>query len=136
MANVFPIERRTPEQPATKGDIDRLLALLGRSPARRRLTLETKALHVRTIEAYFAQMCPCCGDRQVVGGGQRSCLGEFDHWSDNPSRSGAHETWLICKECHGAFTRHVVDRHDYRVEWDAYQKRRRKAQLRTAPLLL
>lgn len=141
MSNVLPLDQPRRDEPATKADISRMEIILRSlhgtiKPPRRRLTDETKAIHIRTIEAYYHEMCPCCGDRQVVDGGQRSQLGEFDHWTDNNSRSGPHETWLICAECHSSFTRHLSERHDCSIEWSAYQKRRRKTEARTRPLLL
>jgi hypothetical protein len=113
----------------TRGDLARLEAKLDLftkrlpPPARRGLTEKTKNEHRKTIEQYFGGNCPCCGKRGVLG----SRRGEFDHFTDNRNRNGAHETWLICVECHESFSRGLLRRDEHRTHFDFYQIRLREA---------
>ena len=119
------------DEPVTRGDIARVMAKLELiekrlpPPARRGLNDETKRHHVRTIERFFGGRCPCCGDAKVYETG--ITFGEYDHFTDNRSKHGPHETWLICVACHNGFSRGLRRRDEARTPFDYYQWRRGQA---------
>lgn len=105
--------------------VDAVYQLVWAQSKRRDCTAETKRQHVGTISQHYGGRCPCCSDRSVVSSGG-DILGHFDHWTDNPGKNGAHETWLVCAECNQGFQSRRIDRADYRIFFDGFQKRRKQ----------
>lgn len=128
MSNVYPIEQRKPDAPATRADLEAVLSEIKRlikSP-RRRLTGSVKALHDRTVIAFFRGFCPCCQSQRVIGDdGVRLASGQYDHWTDNPSKSSGRETWLVCEDCNSGFATGRLSRQEYTDAWNNYQRRRK-----------
>jgi hypothetical protein len=119
---------RTFQDPVMQGiaEMRAMLELLVRQrqpQPRRGLSEKTKHQHRRTVEMFYAGKCPCCGREPVLEPGR----GQFDHFTDNPNKNAARDTWLICVKCHDAFTRGFKRRDHVRTLFDAYQMRREQA---------
>ena len=108
--------------------LDAVLAL--KRHHRLRLTAETKRQHLETVcRSYFGR-CPCCMDAAIIVDGRRAEHACFDHYSDNPSKSRAFETWLICGPCNQAFASGKLDRAEQSHKFHAFQQERRKIERR------
>lgn len=87
---------------------------------------ETKRQFSETIVRFYGGLlCPCCADRPVLLP-DGTVVGQYDHWTDNRSKNGAHEMWLVCAPCNKAFEHRDLDRANCRSDFDKFQKYRRK----------